>query len=69
MLPDMEVAAGQVPKTGGALSDYEDFAAGDDNSDESAREQIWGRCTHRGAVFPLMTANVDVRPRRAFVRS
>jgi hypothetical protein len=27
MLPDMEVAAGQVPKTGGALSDYEDFAA------------------------------------------
>ena len=49
--------------------DYENLATGDDNGDEFAGEQIWGGRAHRGAACPSMIASVDVRPRRAFVRS
>ena len=40
MLSDTEVATGQVPQAGVALSNHEDLAPGDDNSDKLAGEQI-----------------------------
>jgi hypothetical protein len=69
MLPDPEIATGQVPQAGVTFPDHENLASGDDNGDESAGEQIWGGHAHLDGACPSMIASVDVRPRRVSVRS